>query len=49
MNIRPQIKDIENQIMDLCDLPSDFMFSNFYGASTKVFENMVKKYIERAE
>ena len=42
-------QNIENQIMDLCDLPSDFMFSNFYGASTEVFENMVEKYINRAE
>mgnify|MGYP001345103178 CR=1 FL=1 len=41
--------NIENQIMDLCDLPSDFMFSNFYGASTEVFKNIVEKYIQRAE
>ena len=41
--------NIENQIMDLCDLPSDFMFSNFYGSSTEVFKNIIEKYFQRAE
>ena len=42
-------QNIENQIMDLCDLPSDFMFSNFYGASTQSFEIMVDTYIKHAD
>jgi NAD(P)H-dependent FMN reductase len=41
--------NVENQVMDLCDLPTDFMFSNFYGSSTQNFEDMVKKYINKAE
>lgn len=42
-------KKVKNQVMDLCDLPVDFMFSNFYGASTKPFKEMVGKYINDAD
>jgi len=34
--------------MDLCDLPSDFIFSNIHGASTEMFKNMIEKYIKKA-
>ena len=42
-------KKVENQVMDLCDLPVDFMFSNFYGSSTQPFVEMVDKYIKCAD
>jgi NAD(P)H-dependent FMN reductase len=42
-------QNVDNQVMDLCDLPSDFMFSNFYGSSTEPFVEMVDKYINKAE
>jgi len=41
--------NVENQVMDLCDLPKDFVFSNFYGASTTPFAEIVQKYIKNAD
>ena len=35
--------NVENQVMDLCDLPADFMFSNFYGSSTPSFIDRVDR------
>jgi len=42
-------KNITHQVMDLCDLPKDFMFSNSFGASTEEFTLMVSKYITSAD
>ena len=42
-------KNIPNQVMDLGDLPRDFMFSNFYGATTPEFSAMVDVYINKAD
>lgn len=39
----------ENQIMDLCNLPKDFMFSNFNHASTPTFVNIIDTYIHMAD
>ena len=41
--------NVENQVMDLCDLPADFMFSNFYGSSTPSFIDRVDRYINKAD
>lgn len=41
--------NVENQIMDLCNLPKDFMFSNFNDASTPDFVNIIHTYIHMAE
>jgi len=41
-------KKVTNQVMDLCDLPNDFMFSNSFGASTEEFTSLVAKYIDNA-
>ena len=41
--------DVENQVMDLCDLPADFMFTNFYGSTTKPFVDIVDTYITKAD
>ena len=38
-----------NQVLDLGDLPRDFMFSNFYGASTDEFSSLVDTYIKSAD
>tara|TARA_B110000196_G_scaffold317659_1_gene331240 strand:+ start:1028 stop:1549 length:522 start_codon:yes stop_codon:yes gene_type:complete len=42
-------KNISNQVMDLCELPPDFMFSNSFGASTSEFTALVSKYINSAD
>jgi len=42
-------KNVPNQVMDLCDLPNDFMFSNSFGASTSEFSSIVSKYIVSAD
>ena len=41
--------NVENQVMYLCDLPADFMFSNFYGSSTQPFVDIVDRYINNAD
>ena len=41
--------NIKNQVMDLCDLPTDFVFSNSFGASTDVFADMITTYIIKAD
>jgi len=41
--------NVENQIMDLCDLPTDFMFSNFNESSTPSFIDRVDRYIDNAD
>lgn len=41
--------NVENQIMDLCDLPVDFMYSNFNGSSTESFVDIVDTYINKAD
>ena len=41
--------NFENQIMDLCDLPKDFIFSNFNGSSTPIFMNLINRYIDKAD
>ena len=38
--------NIENQVFYLKDLPKDFLFTNFYGASTEPFVEMVNSYFE---
>lgn len=42
-------KNVQNQVMDLCELPADFMFSNFYGSSTEPFVEMINNYIGKAD
>lgn len=41
--------NVDNQVMDLADLPKDFLFSNFYGASTATFQEMVDTYFSKAQ
>ena len=41
--------NITNQVMDLCYLPADFMFSNSFGASTDEFTNMISTYMVNAD
>lgn len=36
---------INNQILDLSDLPKDFLFTALYGESNKTFDEIVSKYI----
>ena len=40
---------VENQILDLRDLPNDFMFTNSFGASTDSFIKIVDKYLVLAD
>jgi chromate reductase len=40
--------NVDNQVMDLAELPKDFLFSNFYGASTEPFQEMMKIYFDQA-
>ena len=42
-------ENVTNQVMDLCDLPRDFMFSNSFGNSTEEFTLMIHKYIQGAQ
>lgn len=42
-------KNIDNQVLDLADLPKDFLFSNFYGTATDAFTSTVAKYMLSAE
>lgn len=37
--------NIQNQILDLQDLPDDFIFSALYGESNEKYKNLVKTYI----
>jgi len=39
----------ENQILDLCNLPKDFIFSNFNDSSTPDFVNIIDTYIHMAD
>jgi len=41
--------NVENQVMDLSELPQDFLFSNFYGSSTPAFVEMIEKYFGQSE
>ena len=41
-------KNVTNQVMDLCDLPNDFMFSNSFGDSTQEFTAIITKYLDNA-
>lgn len=36
---------IANQVLDLCDLPQDFLFSGLYGKSNPEFTEIVNKYV----
>ena len=42
-------KNISNQVMDLCELPPDFMYSNSFGATTDAFSEMIQKYVNDAD
>ena len=41
--------NVDNQVMDLSELPKDFLFSNFYGSSTALFVEIVEKYFGQSE
>tara|TARA_B100000795_G_scaffold257317_1_gene230460 strand:- start:6 stop:524 length:519 start_codon:yes stop_codon:yes gene_type:complete len=38
-------KGIKNQVLDLCDLPEDFIYNGLYGKSNDTFYDLVKKYV----
>lgn len=42
-------KGVENKVLSLCDLPSDFMFSNAYGESTQPFQDIVDSHFSCAD
>ena len=42
-------ENIKNQVMDLCYLPKDFIFSNSFGETTEEFTSMTTKYFKNAD
>lgn len=40
---------IENQVLDLQDLPNDFLFSGLYGKKNEAFTSIVEKYVLNAD
>jgi len=38
-------KGIENQVLDLCGLPEDFIYNGLYGKTNEAFYDIVNKYV----